>query len=279
MQVNLSVLALLTCFLLPSGNSQSQTLKALSTPRQSRLSLNPTNKGQHMYASVGEIIQIDLQTLTIAGYGTPQISTPHIRFQNLVRTVLPNPGSPQPLYMFEALSAGTAQIEIHSSIPENAPFSVTIDVLPDTSPTAIAPVLDQASSSDANAGSTILTNDLRQTFVPSLPRLTKVEVELALLNPGKSEDEVEMWVLNSNGEMLADASKSISASSAGWATFVFPNLDLLPGQTYSIRVHGGPSFGWKYVTSAYSRGQALWNHKPFGEDGRAAFLFRTYGER
>ena len=279
MRVHLTVLTLLTCLLLRSGNSQSQMLKAPSTQPQSMLSLNPTNKGQHLYASIGEIIQIDLQTLTIAGYGTPQISTPHVRFQNLVRTVLPNPGGPQPPYMFEALTAGTSRIEIHSDIPENAPFDVTIDVLPDTSPNAVAPILDQASSSDTKPGSTILTNDLRQTFVPTLPRLTKVEVELALLNPGKSEDEVEMWLLNSKGEVLADASKSIPAPAAGWATFVFPNLDLMPGQTYSIRVYGGSSFGWKYVTSGYNRGEALWNHKPFGSEGRRAFLFRTYGER
>jgi hypothetical protein len=279
MQIHLSVLALLTCLLLPSGNSQSQTPKAPSTPPQSMLSLNPTNKGQHLSVGVGEIIKIDLQTLTTAGYGTPQISTPNIRFQNLVTTGLPNPGSPQPLYMFEALSAGTAEIEIQSSNPENAPFNVTIDVLPDTRPNAIAPVLDQASSSDANAGSTILTNDLRQTFVPTLPRLTKVEVELAVLNPGKGEDEVEMWLLNSKGETLADAFKSIPASAAGWATFVFPNLDFVPGETYCIRVYGGDSFGWKYVTRGYNRGEALWNHKPFGGDGRRAFLFRTYGEK
>jgi hypothetical protein len=279
MRVHLPVLTLLTCLLLPSGNSQSQTLKAPPRPPQPMLSLNPTNKGQHLYASVGEIIQIDLQTLTIAGYGTPQISTPNIRFQNLVTTVLPNPGGPQPLYMFEALSAGTAQIEIRSSNPENTPFNVTIDVLPATSPNAITPVLDQASSSDANAGWTILTNDLRQTFVPTLPRLTKVEIELAVLNPGKSEGGVEMWLLNSKKETLANAFKSIPASAAGWATFVFPNLDLVPGQTYTIRVYGGSSFGWKYVARGYNRGEALWNQKPFGADGRGAFLFRTYGER
>jgi hypothetical protein len=278
MRVHLPVLTLLTCLLLPSGNSQSQTLKALSTPPQSMLSLNRTNKGQHLYARVGEIIQIDLQTLTEAGYGTPQISTPNVRFQNLVTTGLPNPGSPQPLYMFEALSAGTARIEIHSNKPANAPFDVTIDVLPDTSPNAIAPVLDQASSADANAGSTILTSGLGQTFVPTLPRLIKIEVELAVLNPGKSEDGVDMWLLNSKGEMLATASKSVPASTAEWVTFVFPTLDLVPGETYSIRVHGGSAFGWKYVTRGYNRGEALWNQKPFGGDGRRTFLFRTYGK-
>jgi hypothetical protein len=276
MGIHLPALTLLAWLLLLPGTSHSQTLNAPSTPPQSMLSLNPANKGQHLFASVGEIIQIDLQTLTSAGYGTPQISTPNIRFQNLVTTGRPNPGSPQPLYMFEALSAGTARIEIHSNIPENAPFNVTIDVLPDTGPNAIAPVLDQASSSDANAGSTILTNVLGQTFVPTLPRLTKVEVELAVLNPGKSEDDLDIWLLNSKGETLAHASKSIPAPAAGWATFVFPNLDLVPGDSYSIRVHGGSSFGWKYVTSGYKRGEALWNQKPFG--GRRAFLFRTYGE-
>jgi hypothetical protein len=278
MRVHLPVLTLVTCLLLASGNCQSQTLKALSTPPQSMLSLNRTNKGQHLYASVGEIIQIDLQALTEQGYGTPQISTPNIRFQNLVTTVLPNPGSPQPLYMFEALSAGTARIEICSNKPANAPFNVTIDVLPDTSPNTIAPVLDQASSSDANAGSTILTNGLGQTFVPTLPRLIKVEINLAALNPGKSEDGVNMWLLNSKGETLATTSKSIPASAAGWVTFVFPNLGLVPGETYSIGVHGGSSFGWKYVTRGYNRGEALWNQKPFGGDSRRAFLFRTYGK-
>ena len=178
--------------------------------------------------------------------------------------------------MFEALSAGTAQIEIHSSIPENASFNVTIDVLP--SPNAIAPVLDQASSSDVNAGWTVSTNDLRQTFVPTLPRLSKVEVELVPLNACKSEGEVEMWLLNSKGEVLADASKSIPASAVGWATFVFPNLDVMPGQTYSIRIYGGSSLAWKYVTHGYNRGEALWNQKPFGKDGKRAFLFRTYGK-
>ena len=58
---------------------------------------------------------------------------------------------------------------------------------------------DQANTAPWKNAWTNLLNDVRQTFTPSLPRLTRVEVELVVANPGPSDDEVTMY-LQKEGE-------------------------------------------------------------------------------
>jgi hypothetical protein len=62
---------------------------------------------------------------------------------------------------------------------------------------------------------------VEQTFTPSLPRLTGVEVELMLANPGPSDDEVTMYLCNAAGEVLASVSKTVSVADCGHVLFVF----------------------------------------------------------
>jgi len=60
--------------------------------------------------------------------------------------------------------------------------------------------------------------------------------------------------------------------------FLIPDgVDVSPGQTYSIRLTGGPTFGWKYVVGGYPKGAATFNRKPLLQTARSTFLFRTFG--
>jgi hypothetical protein len=120
---------------------------------------------------------------------------------------------------------------------------------------------------------------VRQTFTPSLPRLTRVEVELVLANPGPHDGEVTMFLENVGGEVLADVSKTVPVADCGHVLFVFPNggLRVSPGQVYGIRLSGGSVFGWKYVVGGYASGAASFNGRPLLPDTRSTFLFRTFG--
>jgi len=57
---------------------------------------------------------------------------------------------------------------------------------------------DQANIAPWDKAWTNLLNDVRQTFKPSLPSLTRVEVELVVANAGPAEGEVVMSVQNQN---------------------------------------------------------------------------------
>jgi hypothetical protein len=93
-----------------------------------------------------------------------------------------------------------------------------------------------------------LLNEVRQTFRPSMPRLTGVQVELVVANPGPSDDELTMTMENPEGETLALLSKTVPVGDCD-VLFVFPNggldLEVTPGQVYSIQLSGGSLFGWK----------------------------------
>jgi hypothetical protein len=256
----------------------AEVSNAPSSAQPSVLVLTRANNGQHVNSYVGQTIQIDLQTLQMAGYGAPQISAPNIQFQNYVLPVSPNPGGPQPVYMFEATAAGEAHIRIPTSNPANAEFAVIIDVAPMNGQHALTAV-DQSSTSDHTTAWTNLLNQARQTFMPSLPKLTKVEVELTLANPGPPDDRLTLHVFDPQGKPLVIAEKTVAASAAGWVSFVFADggLDVTPGQTYAIQVQGDALFGWKYVVGGYSKGEALFNGKPLLSGARSSFLFCTYG--
>ena len=124
-----------------------------------------------------------------------------------------------------------------------------------------------------------MVNDVRQTFTPSLPRLTNVEVDLVVANPGPSEDTVTMTLLDADGESLAAVSKTVPVADCGHVLFVFPSpgLEVSLGQVYSLRLNGGSLFGWKYVVGGYEKGAAWFNGKPLLPNTRSTFLFRTFG--
>ncbi len=139
---------------------------------------------------------------------------------------------------------------------------------------------DQANPAAWSEAWTNLSNDVRQAFVPSLPRLTGVEVELVLANPGPDTAEVSMMVLNQEGVGVALVSKTVSADEGGHVLFLLPRggLPVSPGQVYSITLSSDSHlFGWKYVVGGYRKGDASFNGKPLLPGARSTLLFRTFG--
>jgi hypothetical protein len=260
------------------GKAAAQKDASPSSVNQRVLSLNLTNSGQHVVATVGQQVNITLQTIGPAQFGTPQISSPAIRFENVAVKKPRLPAGPTVVYIFETSAEGEAQIQIPSTNP-SANFAVTIEVRPAAGKPHASMTPDQANGAPWNKGWTNLVNDVRQTFIPSLPTLTGVEVELVVANPGQPDDTVTLTLLDSTGALLADISKTVPVADCGHVLFVFPNggLEVSPGQVYSIRLNGSTFFGWKYVAGGYEKGDASFNGKPLLPDARSTFLFRTFG--
>lgn len=93
------------------------------------LYLNNTNAGQHVAATVGQPIQITLQTIGPGQYDSPQISSSTIRFESVAfaNAKEQNPGGPKQSYRFRAASEGEAQVKIPHT-ESNPTFAVTISV-------------------------------------------------------------------------------------------------------------------------------------------------------
>ncbi len=90
--------------------------------------LDNANNGDVVTAAVGDEIDITLQTVGPGEYGTPQISSPVVRFLQVSEVSPPNPGGPTQLFQFKAASSGEAVISIpHTG--SNPTFKLTIDVL------------------------------------------------------------------------------------------------------------------------------------------------------
>lgn len=276
--------SLWTCF----GDADAQKVDMSSTSiEQHVLSLNFTNNGQHLAATVGQRIEITLGTVGPKQYGTPQVSSPAIRLESVALAVPPNPGGPTYVYIFETTAEGEAQVKIPIINSENPDwtkrltFAVTIHVGSAGHPPALhaSMTTDQANTAPWKNAWTNLLNDVRQTFTPSLPRLAGVEVELVVANPGPSDDEVTLYLGNAEGEVLAVVSNTVPVADCRHILFVFPNggLPVSAGQVYSIRLSGGSVFGWKYVVGGYASGAASFNGRPLVPDSRSTFLFRTFG--
>jgi hypothetical protein len=139
---------------------------------------------------------------------------------------------------------------------------------------------DQANTAPWQNAWTNLNNFARQTFIPSLPGLTGVEVELVVANPGPESAEVSMMVLNEEGVGVASVFKTVTAADCGHVVFILPRggLAVSPGHVYSIALSGGDNlFGWKYVVGGYSHGSAFFKDKPLLKSTRSGFMFRTFG--
>jgi hypothetical protein len=143
---------------------------------------------------------------------------------------------------------------------------------------------DQVNSAEWKGGWTNLLNDVRQTFVPSIPRLMAVEVELVVGNPGRSHDTLTLELRDSDGKPVAIVTRRVPASAPDHVVFVLPKggAEVVPGTIYNIQLSGGPTFGWKYVEGGYELGSASFNGKPLlrksdGTAVRSTFLFRTFG--
>jgi len=254
------------------------------------LFLDFTNNGQRLAARVGQQIEISLGTVGPKQYGTPEISSPAIRLESVAQEWPPNPGGPGFVYIFEATSEGEALVEVpiingvgDSDLANELGFIVTIRVGPaDGKPSALHVLMtpDQANTAPWKSGWTSLFNVVRQTFTPSLPRLTGVEVELVVANPGPASADVTLMVMNAEGIALAIVSKTVPVADCRHVLFVLPSggLPVSPRHVYSIGLSSvGSVFGWKYVVGGYAKGAASFNGKPLLRDARSTFLFRTFG--
>lgn len=275
---------------LSCSNAEAQNLDGVPASADQRvLSLNFRNNGQHLAASVGQQIEITLGTIGPKQYGTPQVSSPAIQLESTALDWPPNPGGPTFIYIFEAAAEGEAQIQVpivNSDDPDltkQLTFAVTIRVgTAGKNPASLRAraMPDQANTEPWQDAWTNLNNDVRQTFVPSLPRLTGVEVELIVANPAETTDDVTMTLMNAEGVPLAVVSKSVPPADCSHVLFLLPRggLRVSPGQAYSIALRSsGLVFGWKYVVGGYAKGAASFNGKPLLRDTRSTFLFRTFG--
>jgi hypothetical protein len=52
---------------------------------------------------------------------------------------------------------------------------------------------------------------------------------------------------------------------------------MTPGQTYSLKLSGGVTFGWKYMVGGYANGEAAFNGKPLLHTAPSTFLSQTFG--
>jgi hypothetical protein len=244
------------------------------------LFLTKANDGQRVAAAVGQQIEISLATVGPGSYGDPIVSSAAIRFRNVAWPRLQNPGGPTQIYVFQAAAEGEAEIRIPHSGRD--PFSVTVRVGANTGNSEQARMTpDQANDAKWKGARANLANDVRQTFRPTMPKLTAVEVNLAVANPGPEAEDVTLQVLNAAGELLAMVSRSVPMSECSHALFVFPEggVVITPGDVYSIRLSGEYLYGWKYVVGGYENGEASFNGRALLADARSTFLFRTFGER
>jgi hypothetical protein len=140
--------------------------------------------------------------------------------------------------------------------------------------------VDQVNTAGWERAWTNLLNVAEETFIPSRPKLLAVEVELVVGNPGQTEDELMLTILNANDEKLAVATRQVEAAASNQVRFVMPEggVALSPGETYRLRLTGGATFGWKYVIGGYEKGHATFNGKPLLRQARSTFLFRTFGD-
>ena len=264
-------------------------MSSTSTSQQV-LFLNFTNNGQQLPATVGQQIEITLGTVGPPQYGAPQVSSTAIQLEGVALAGPANPGGPIFVNIFEAAAEGEAQVKIpliHSEDPEGAKrltFTVMIHVRSaggESSTPYASRTLDQVNTAPWKDGWTnLLGNILRQAFTPSHPRLTAVEVELVVGNPGPASSEVTMTLLNAKGEPLAVVSKTVLVDDCRHVLFILPSggLPVSPGQVYSIQLSDGRGvFGWKYVEGGYGNGDASFNGKPLLRGTRSTFLFRTFG--
>jgi len=271
-------------------NVQAKQPYPLATSaRQQVLTLDFAKNGQTVSARVGQQIEISLRTVGPRQYGTPEISSPAIRLLNTAQDWPPNPGGPGFVYVLQAAAEGEAQVIVPVLNAEETPyttditFRVTIQVKPaDRQPPALDTMLkrDQVNTAPWQNAWTNLNNFVRQTFIPSQRRLTGVEVELVVANPGRDSAEISMMVMNDEGVGVALVSKTVSVTDCGHVLFVLPRggLRVAPGRVYSIALSGGDNlFGWKYVLGGYGRGTAFFNDKPLLKGAHSTFLFRTYG--
>ena len=97
------------------------------------ISVDNGGAGRSVVASVGEKIEVTLQTVGPGQYGDPILSSESVKFLEESSAGAPNPGGPRQLYRFEAVSSGRVNITIpHTGGLPDGPaipaFMITVTV-------------------------------------------------------------------------------------------------------------------------------------------------------
>ena len=120
-------------------------------------------------------------------------------------------------------------------------------------------------------------NQTEQTFVPMLPLLVAVEVDIHSVNPGRGDDTITLEILDDGGAVLVSLRADVAGDFDGWLRFdIEGGLDVAAGRTLTIRLTdaGNTVFGWKYIDGdLYEPGSRSRSNSPNTGD----FLFRTFG--
>lgn len=120
-----------------------------------------------------------------------------------------------------------------------------------------------------------------QSFVPSLPVLTAVEVALQTGNKGRGGDRITVKILNAEGQQLATSTATLNEGFDGYWRVTMPGggIGVTPGKPLTIIVQDGGKnvFWWKYKNgNTYPAGQAMYYGAAFKDND---FLFKTYGTK
>lgn len=144
-----------------------------------------------------------------------------------------------------------------------------------------SPVVDQVNLPPWTNGWTNIqyVNKTSQSFVPAMPLLTAVEVDLITANPYPEwpGDTIILTIL-AGSQVLATVSRYEPSGFNGLLRFDMPSggVPVTPGQTYVIQLQEQDLilFGWKLGVDTYPKGTAIFNGyaRPYGDH-----FFRTYG--
>ena len=131
------------------GPSHAQTDMSPSSALQ-MLSLNRANDGQKVVTTVGQSIEITLQTIDPGQYGNPRISSPAIRFESAAFSEdLPNPDGVKQVYRFHTVAEGEARVHIPHTA-SNPTFKVRIHVAAWATELPTTATSDQAKAAQGN---------------------------------------------------------------------------------------------------------------------------------
>ena len=259
------LLILLTVYLpLPNSHASFAGDSAVTRPV---LSLTRANAGEHVIATVGQIIQVDLESLAGAGYGTPQVSSPHVEYRNSVRAMPPNPGGVLPVFIFEAVSVGDAEIRVaRGDLPG---FAVTVEVKPSAVTGEAATRLDQP----GERGGADFHSVPAET---GKSRSSAGRSESRLCGGRRYRDSSRLY-----GATHGRGGKNLVHGTHRMGVFCLRQRRTRRHARRGLRHRGQGTtrFGWKYAAKGYGRGEALFNGKPLLKGAHSSFLFKTFGSK
>ncbi|MCK4999960.1 MAG: hypothetical protein KAS23_10500 [Anaerohalosphaera sp.] len=117
--------------------------------------------------------------------------------------------------------------------------------------TCLGGVIDQINLPDWDGGwvNIVPVNDVSQTFTPTLPYLTGVDVDILTGNAGRGGDTITAKIMRGNDVLWSD-SQYVDEGFNGLLNFELDiPIQVTSGETIKLTLSdtGKVTFGWKYV--------------------------------